>query len=53
MCGTGECVPTQEICDDKVSCLDNGDVRYCQVLRGEEEGWFDTYEYKYCLPITL
>jgi len=35
MCSTGECVPTSEICDDNVNCLDNGDVRYCQEVNGE------------------
>jgi secreted trypsin-like serine protease len=34
MCGTGECAPTDEICDEVVNCLDNGDVRYCQEVGG-------------------
>ena len=32
MCGSGECVPPEWVCDATVDCLDGGDVRNCVTL---------------------
>jgi len=35
VCGSGECVKNEFVCDDDVDCLDNGDVQHCFTVDGE------------------